>query len=64
MEKVVFLNELTTVIIPFFKKHPLKTSKQANFVRFVQIIERMERGEHLTQSGFSAIAEIVGKKLS
>lgn len=57
-------NDLTNIIIPFFKNYPLKTNKQVDFVRFVQIIEKMNRNEHLTQSGLDAIAKIVGKKLS
>lgn len=56
-------NDLTTVIIPFFQKYPLKTAKQRDFELFCQVIDRMNNREHLTKDGLQTIARLVGKKL-
>lgn len=56
-------NDLNNVIIPFFRKYPLKTAKQTDFLRFCQVIERMNNQEHLTQNGLESIAKFVGKQL-
>jgi hypothetical protein len=43
--------DLTKWIIPFFKRHPLRTAKRGNFEKFATIIELMEEGRHLTLDG-------------
>lgn len=50
--------DLRDVIIPFFTTNPLRTSKMDNFQKFVQIIDMMEAGRHLTPEGLAAIASI------
>ena len=46
-------------IIPFFQKYPLRTAKQSDFMRFVEIVDLMEQKVHLTGNGMAKIAKIV-----
>ncbi|MFN3422769.1 MAG: LAGLIDADG family homing endonuclease [Armatimonadota bacterium] len=46
-------------IIPFFEKHPLKSRKRQEFLKFRRVILLMERGEHLTPEGMAKIQKIV-----
>jgi hypothetical protein len=50
--------DLRTMIVPFFRENPLRTSKQENFDKFARIIELMELRRHLTVPGTIEIAEI------
>ncbi len=50
--------DLRARIIPFFEQHPLRSSKQANFEKFVRCVEMIHRGRHLSSEGLVAIAEI------
>lgn len=56
--RVGSLKALTDVIIPHFTNYPLLTKKQADFILFKQIIDLMNRKEHLTQEGLKKIASI------
>jgi hypothetical protein len=56
--RVSSLKDLTDVIIPFFDKYPLVTQKRADYLLFKQIIELMNKGEHLTQEGLTKILSI------
>lgn len=49
-------SDLIERIIPFFREHPLRTSKRSNFEKFATIIELMEAGRHLTLEGLADIA--------
>jgi hypothetical protein len=49
---------LLDVIIPFFRKHPLRTSKRADFEKFVRCLDICTSGRHLTAAGLIEIAEI------
>jgi len=51
------LNEL----IVFFKKNQLQTVKRKDFEIFVEIIELMNEGKHLSEQGFRKIAELASK---
>ena len=42
-------------IVPFFMKHPLKTKKRLDFIKFRKVLLSMEKGEHLTREGLEAI---------
>ncbi len=42
-------DDLNNVIIPFFRKYSLKTSKKKNFELFVRCIKEMQLGKHLTK---------------
>ncbi len=45
-------------ICDFFLKHPLKTKKRIDFLRFHRILSMMERGDHLRLDGLLEIAKI------
>jgi hypothetical protein len=49
---------LSKNIVPFFEKHPLKTRKRVDFVKFREIVNLMSRGEHLNGDGVEKIREI------
>ncbi len=51
--------DLRDIIVPFFVRNPLRTSKQRDFEKFAAIIEKMDHRRHLTLSGLVEIAEIV-----
>jgi len=51
--------ELNEIIVPFFKKNQLKfPSKRNDFQIFCEIMERIEKGEHLTPSGLSNLYKL------
>jgi hypothetical protein len=52
---------LQTIIVPFFRKHTLKTKKQIDFKKFCDVLAIMEKGNHLTQEGIEAIRAIADK---
>jgi hypothetical protein len=51
-------NHLLNVIIPFFNKHPLKTSKNVDFKKFAYALTLMQRKEHLTPEGAEKILRL------
>ncbi len=53
------LEDLLGRIVPFFMKHPLKTRKRVDFLKFRKVLLLMERGEHLTPEGLERIRRIV-----
>jgi hypothetical protein len=50
--------DLLETVIPFFRKHPMRTSKQLNFDRFAQCVELVEAGHHKTVDGLIEIVQI------
>ncbi len=55
-------NDIVSVIIPFFKKHPLRfKSKQKDFKIFCDLLERIEKGEHLTKNGLRILYRMKAK---
>ncbi len=52
---------LLQTIIPFFMKHPLKSKKNVDFLKFRDVLLMMEKGEHLTSDGIAKIREIASK---
>ena len=54
------LSNLTT-LCAFFDKHPLKTKKRIDYIRFRRITDRMSNGEHLTPDGLRRIVDIALK---
>ncbi len=48
-------------IIPFFEKHPLKSKKRIDFIRFRRILLMMDRGEHLTPEGIERIRTLAAQ---
>jgi hypothetical protein len=51
-------DDLIDVIIPFFRRYPLRTSKQLDFERFASCMEIVRANRHLTREGLIEIAEI------
>lgn len=48
--------DIESVLIPFFKAHPLQTaSKSASFAIFCEIANLVSQGEHLTLNGIETI---------
>ena len=52
------LEHLKNQIIPFFEKHPLKTKKQVDFLKFRDVIRMMHQGQHLKPEGIQKIQSI------
>ena len=48
-------------VIPFFERHPLKTKKRLDFLKFRKVLILMQRNEHLTLEGIEKIRQIVSK---
>jgi hypothetical protein len=56
--QVFRLDDLRSVIVPFFEQYPLRTAKRDNFAKFATVIELMALRRHLTVPGLAEIAEI------
>jgi hypothetical protein len=52
------LDHLNEVIVPFFEKHPLKSKKRVDFIKFRKILQLMKKGEHLASEGIEKIRSI------
>ena len=50
--------DLLRVIIPFFQKYPLRTTKRKNFDLFARGMEEIEKKNHLTSSGMIRLARM------
>ncbi|OIP25044.1 hypothetical protein AUK11_01495 [bacterium CG2_30_37_16] len=50
--------DLLEVIIPFFKKNRMHTSKRMDFEKFTKCVELIEKGNHLSHDGLITIAKI------
>ena len=55
------IKHLLEHIIPFFLKHSLKTKKNVDFMKFRDILLKMEAGDHLTREGVEEIRRIASK---
>jgi len=55
---VVRRHDLMNVIIPFFEKYPLRTSKLNDFTKFAECVRLMNLNVHLSPRGVVRIAEI------
>jgi hypothetical protein len=51
-------DELMKHIVPFFREHPLRTSKRDDFEKFAACLKMISAGDHLTVRGLIEIAEI------
>ena len=49
------MKDLNEHIVPFFNKHPLKTRKNVDFIKFRRILQLMQKGVHLTAEGVEEI---------
>ena len=52
---------LRQIIIPFFVKHPLKTRKNIEFLKFRDVLQLMQTGIHLKTDGIEKIRAISGQ---
>ena len=51
-------DDLRGIIVPFFMKHPLKTKKNVDFLKFRKVLLKMEKGVHLHSDGIEEIRAI------
>jgi LAGLIDADG endonuclease len=51
-------DDLRSAIIPFFQRHPLRTSKQQDFLKFREVVDLMSKKAHRTDAGFRRIVEL------
>ena len=49
---------LVNQILPFFEKHPLKTTKQIDFKKFRKVVLMIEKKQHLNEDGIIKIRQI------
>src|SRR5438105_1719846 len=56
--RVRSLDHLSNNIVPFFEEHKLKSKKAVDFIKFRKVLQRMQKGEHLTAEGIEAIRAI------
>ena len=49
------LEHLSQKIIPFFEQHTLRTKKQVDFLKFRQVLLKIQVGDHLTAQGIEEI---------
>jgi hypothetical protein len=56
--RVRSLEHLSKKVAPFFMRHPLKTKKNIDFLKFRDVLVAMERGEHFTTHGIEKIRNI------
>jgi hypothetical protein len=50
--------DLRETIIPFFRAHPLRTAKRANFEKSAYCVDLIDRGVHRDPEGLMRIAEV------
>jgi DNA polymerase sigma len=51
-------NDLYERVLPFFRRFPLRSEKQQDFLKFSQVVEMMHRKDHLTIEGLKQILSI------
>jgi hypothetical protein len=51
-------DELEETVIPFFQRHPMRSSKQTNFEKFARCLAIVSVGRHKTAAGLIEILEI------
>jgi LAGLIDADG DNA endonuclease family protein len=56
--RVRSLKHLMEHIVPFFEKHALKTKKRLDFLKFRQVLLKIQAGDHLTPQGIEEIRTI------
>jgi len=52
------VDDLTRIIIPFFRRNELKTGKKQDFQVFVKALEIISQQKHLTTKGFQQIVKL------
>ena len=59
--RVRSVKHLLEHIVPFFVKHPLKTGKNVDFLKFRDVLLVMQAGNHLTAEGVERIRSIASQ---
>ena len=59
--RVRSVKHLLQHIVPFFVKHPLKTRKNVDFLKFRDVLLIMDAGNHLTVEGVERIRSIASQ---
>ena len=59
--RVRSMKHLLEHIVPFFVKHPLKTKKNVDFLKFRDVLLLMEADNHLTAEGIERIRSIAAQ---
>ena len=59
--RVRSMKHLLEYIVPFFVKHPLKTGKNVDFLKFRDVLLLMEAGNHLRAEGVERIRSIASQ---
>ena len=54
--------DLKEKVVPFFKEHPLYSGKQSDFEIFADVLDIIDKGEHLKREGFNRIVGLVFKQ--
>ena len=52
------IHHLQSIIVPFFTRYPLQTSKKFDFIKFKKILSLMATDRHLTKEGIIEIIDI------
>ncbi len=52
------IRDLMKIIIPHFRKYPLRTSKKEEFKKFAEICELINSNQHLSKKGLEKIIEL------
>jgi len=55
------VQDLYLKIVPFFRKHSLRTAKQKDFELFAEIVQMLIKRKHLTSNGMQTIAKKIQK---
>ena len=55
---VTKLEDIVTIIIPFFKKYPIRGVKGLEFADWCTVVELMKENKHLTAEGLDKIRKI------
>jgi len=55
------LGELNVKILPFFRKYPLQTYKQKDFLIFEKVVKMMIKKKHLTEKGRKEVLSIISE---
>ena len=50
--------DLATKVVPFFRRHQLRTTKRADFERFACIVEMLEKAQHRSLAGLKEVLRI------
>jgi len=58
MYRVNKLDDIINIIIPHFDKYPLITQKQSDYKTFKNIVELINKGEHLNENGIIKIINL------